>query len=65
MEDDESVGDDVERVDVIDADGYAVTVETEEPALGEDEVEGAESSPAEAPGQMDDSGAQNKGESSS
>jgi serine/threonine protein phosphatase PrpC len=65
MEDDESVGDDVERVDVIDADGYAVTVETEEPALGEDEVEGAESSPGEAPGQMDDSGAQNKGESSS
>ena len=65
MEDDESVGDDVERVDVIDVDDHAVTVETEEPALGEDEVEGAESSPPEAPGQMDDSGAQNRGESSS
>jgi serine/threonine protein phosphatase PrpC len=59
MDEDESDGDDVERTDVIDADGHADT-ETEEPALEADEVEGAESSPAEAPGRMDDSGPQSK-----
>jgi hypothetical protein len=64
-EEEEFVGEDVEPVDVIDAEGPADTVETREPALDDDEVEGAESAPAEAPAQMDDSSAQSKGESSS
>jgi hypothetical protein len=64
MDEDESVGEDVEPTDVIDAGGHADT-ETEEPVLEDDEVEGAESSPAEAPGRMDDSGPQSKEESSS
>jgi hypothetical protein len=65
MEEDESDGEDREPTDVIDADGHADIVETAEPALDGDEVQGAESPPAEAPAQMDDSNAQNKGESSS
>ncbi len=65
MEEEESGGEDLEPTDVIDAEGPADTVETREPALDGDEVEGAESPPAEAAAQMDDSSAQSKGESSS
>jgi serine/threonine protein phosphatase PrpC len=66
MEEDESDGEDhLEPPDVINADGHADLVETAAPALADAEVEGAESPPAEAPGQMDDATAQNKGEPSS
>jgi serine/threonine protein phosphatase PrpC len=66
MEEDESDGEDrLEPTDVIDADGHGDMVETAAPALADAEVEGAESPPAEAPGQTDDATAQNKRESSS
>ena len=61
MEEEESGGEDLEPTDVIDAEGPADTVETREPALDGDEVEGAESAPAEAPAQMDDSSAAKQG----
>ncbi len=64
IDEDESTREDLEPTDVIDADGHTDTVETEEPAL-DDEVERAGSASAEAPGEVDDSGPQSMGESSS
>ena len=64
MEGDESVGEDLEPTHVSDADDHADSVDTEEPALEANEVEGAESPAAEAPGQ-DDSDAHNEREPSS
>jgi serine/threonine protein phosphatase PrpC len=64
MEEDESGGNDLKQTDVSPADDGSAS-ETMAPAVGDDEVEGAGSPPAETSGPLDDSTTRDKGESSS